>query len=211
MMKNIKIVSIALLSGILLFGSCMKHEIIPAPSKKVDLYCYFQGTINGTDIKWTQNVNGYTCYTSKTKIIVPSPDLSSAIYYAKMGSSSKTQFVKLGLGSVAWDAYAADVPTLTLFNDFYKIMVNPPYSDGALAGFEVTYRDAQGIEWVSHQNSVNFQSVAFSDIVQESDVDGDYSKFKCLFDCYVYYQNPVTTAWDSLPINNAQFTGWFKR
>ncbi len=210
-MKNLKTIILSVFAASLVLASCIKHEVIPPPSKKVDLYCHFQGNINGTDVKWTQNVNGYTCVPSREEFIVPSPELSGAAYYAKLCSSTKVPSIELGLGSVAWDASVADIPTLSLFNDFYKTNLNPIYSDGAIAGFEVRYRDAQGLEWTSHQNSVNFQNVVFSDVTQESDDDGDYSSFKCDFNCYVYFQNPLTSVWDSLQISGAQFSGWFKR
>ena len=89
--------------------------------------------------------------------------------------------------------------------------MTPTYSDGALTGFELTYTDASGNQWFSHQSSVNIQDVTFSDIAQESDSTGDYSKFICVFDCYVYKQDAITLAWDSLRVQATEMQGWFKK
>ena len=199
-----------LLTGLTL-GSCIEHEIIPAPEPVVDLECHFQGFVNGTDVELTQNVNGYNCNPTKEKIILPAPQLSSAIYYSEMSSGQTAVYVKVGLGSVLWDAASVSDPTLTLFNDFFMNNLTPAYSNNAVAGFEVEYRDPMGKIWTSHDNSVNPQNVTFSSIKQESDSNGDYSMFTCNFNCYVYNQDVVTLEWDSLNIQNAVYKGWFKR
>ena len=80
-----------------------------------------------------------------------------------------------------------------------------------MAGFEVKYKDANGLEWVSDENSTNFQDVTFSNIKQEADATGEYSMFTCVFDCYVYNTDPVTLAKDSIRIQGTELKGWFKR
>jgi hypothetical protein len=192
-------------------SSCIEHEVIPAPVPMVDLSCHFQGTINGTDVELTENVLGYKCTTSKAKILLPPPSLSSAVYYSEILSAQTPISVKVGLGSVMWDMSTANDPTLALFNGFHLLNTTPVFSNGAAAGFEVTYKDLSGTSWVSKQNSTNFQDVTFSAITQESDTAGDYSKFTCNFDCYVYHTNPTTLVLDSLRIQAATFKGWFKR
>lgn len=192
-------------------SSCIEHEVIPAPIPQVALSCHFQGLINGTDVELTENVLGYYCNPSKAKIILPAPSYSSAVYYSEILSAETPVAIKLGLGSVYWDASTTSEPTLTLFNDFHLNNTTPPFSNSGTAGFEVTYRDGTGTIWVSKQASVNFQDVTFSGISQESDASGDYSKFVCDFDCYVYHQDAVTMEWDSVRIQAAEFKGWFKR
>ena len=44
---------------IFLSTSCTKHEIIPAPTPKVDLLAHFEGIIGGQFIEYTENVDGY--------------------------------------------------------------------------------------------------------------------------------------------------------
>jgi hypothetical protein len=192
-------------------GSCIKHEVIPAPIPKVDLTCHFQGTINGTDVELTENVLGYYLNNSKAKILLPAPNLSSAVYYAEMLSTQTPVSVKVGIGSVMWDASTATEPTLALFNTFHTTNTTPVYSNAAAAGFEVTFKDGTGTAWTTSQSSTNFQDVTFSAITQESDSQGDYSKFTCNFNCYVYHTDPITLQLDSIRIQNAQFKGWFKR
>jgi hypothetical protein len=210
-MKNYKLGFAAILLTGLTLGSCIEHEIIPAPEPVVDLECHFQGFVNGTDIELTQNVNGYDCNPTKEKIILPAPQYSSAIYFSEMSSAQTPVYVKVGMGSVLWDAASVSDPTLTLFNNFFLNNLTPVYSDNGTAGFEVEYRDSQGKLWNSHQNSVNAQNVTFTAIKQESDSNGDYSMFTCNFNCYVYNQDMTTLEWDSLNIQNAVYEGWFKR
>ncbi len=210
-MKNYKILLAAGIIAGSLFSSCIKHEVIPAPEPKVDLYAHFAGDINGTPVEFTENVLGYANHTSKAKILLPSPSLSSAVYYSEMKSAETLVSIKVGLGSVMWDASTTSDPTLSLFNSFHLNNTTPVYSNNATSGFEVTYRDAANKIWTSKENSVNPQSVTFSALLQESDASGDYSKFTCNFSCYVYRTDPVTLLEDSVRIQSAVFKGWFQR
>lgn len=210
-MRTLKFTLSILLFSALVLGSCIKHEVIPAPVPMVELNCHFQGTINGTSVEFTENVNGYYCQGTKAKIILPPPDLSSAKYYSEILSSESNVSIKVGLGSVMWDASTTSDPTLGQFNSFFNANTLPNYSDIAENGFEVTYRDGSGTTWVSKEASVNFQSVTFSNIKQEQDTTGDYSQFNCAFECYVYHTDQITLELDSLRIQSALFKGWFKR
>lgn len=211
--------------GILLIGissfvlsSCIEHEVIPPPEPKVDLYAHFYGEINGAPVELTENVLGYFNNCTTAKYILPPPDFSSAVYYAEMQSPQVATGVRIGMGAVNWDANIAAEPTLTSFNGHFQANQFPDYSDDALNGFEVTYRDGTGRDWTSSETSVNFQDVEFTGVVQESDNGGDYSKFVCNFECYVYSLHPDSLALnppviqlDSVRIQNARYEGWFKR
>lgn len=210
-MKNIKLSIAAILLAMIGLGSCIEHEVIPAPVPMVELNCHFQGIINGTNVEFTENVLGYSCSAEKAKILLPTPAYSSAVYYSEISSTQSSVAVKVGLGSVMWDASTTSDPTLTLFNNFHMNTTLPVFSNSGTNGFEVTYTDGLGKEWVSEETSVNYQDVIFSNIIQESDSSGDYSKFVCNFDCYVYRTNDVTLLLDSLRIQAAEFEGWFKR
>lgn len=211
--------------GIFLIGliafvltSCIEHEVIPPPEPKVDLYAHFYGEINGAQVELTENVLGYVHSTSKAKILLPPPSFSSAVYYAEIHSSQVMTAVKLGMGSVNWDASISAEPSLNAFNGFFLANLNPAYSNDGTNGFEVTYRDGTGREWKSKETSVNFMDVEFTGVEQESDNSGDYSKFICNFECYAYSLNPDSLAlpipvlWlDSIRIQNAIYEGWFQR
>jgi hypothetical protein len=209
--------------------SCVKHEVIPAPEPKVELVCNFTGTINGTDVELTQNVDGYFLETNKFKSIVP-VGLSEAMYYSEIKSSESFVAVKLNLGNVRWDANVTSDPTLAIFNGFMSASTIPNYTLGAIltptatAGFEVAYRDANGDVWLTKDTDDGPNTIEFTNISQESDKTGDYSKFVANFDCTVYHTfeyivqlGPVPavgdTTWveESLQINNGIFKGWFKR
>ena len=210
-MKNLKIAIVATLTLVFGVSSCIKHEVIPAPVPMVDLSCHFIGTVNGTTVELTENVLGYYCTTSKAKILLPSPSLSSASYFSQMLSSSTPVSAKIALGSVMWDAATAIDPDVAAFNAFHGSNLTPNFSTLGASGFEFSYRDGTGVTWTSKSNSVNFQDVTFSSIVQESDTSGDYSKFKCNFECYVYHTDAVTLVLDSIHVQGAQYEAWFKR
>lgn len=195
----------------IILTSCIKHEIIPAPEHKATLKAYFNGSINSTNVEFTENVNGYYGKTSKSQLILPGGQTSSAVYFFEMKSTQTNSSIQVGLGSISWDAGVSAGPSLSTFNTFFNNKTLPSYSDNGTNGFTVIYKDVYGNAWTSKQNSVNSQNVLFSNVNQESDPNGDYSKFNCSFSCYVYrsYGNPSVT--DSLYIQNAQLKGWFSR
>ena len=82
-----KVIALFAFGSVFLAG-CPKHEIIPAPTPKVELESHFIGIVNGTQIELTQNVDGYYLDATKTKLIQPSPTPSTATYYANMKSSN---------------------------------------------------------------------------------------------------------------------------
>ncbi len=198
--------------GSFLFTGCPKHEIIPAPVPHVELYSEFTGTINGTNVELTQNVNGYYLEALKTKIIVPSPTPSSAIYSSELKSSQSLVSIKLNLGSVYFDAAASNGdPTVEVWNSFFTsndYPNNPSYAAGGADGFEVVYRDGTGAIWTSDPAGSG-QDVVFTDVVQESDATGDYSKFTCTFNCTLSRTVGPDTFY--LPIEDGVFIGYFKR
>lgn len=210
-MRNYKLGSFVALALIFSLNSCIEHEIIPPPVPMVDLSCHFLGTVNGTVLELTENVNGYTGKSTKNLNILPAPAVSSAAYNFEMSSTTTMNSVKVVLGSVLWDASASTSPDLAAFNAFHSANTTPSYSTSGSSGFEVTYRDGNGVMWTTKQNSPNAQNVTFTGILQESDTLGDYSKFTCNFNCYVYHQDAVTLLWDSLYIENGILKGWFQR
>ena len=210
-MKNYKVGIFALLALLFTLESCIEHEVIPAPVPMVDLSCNFLGTINGTTLELTENVAGYIGTSTKNLNILPPPATSSAAYNFEMSSSSSMNSIKVVLGSVLWNSSVSGSPDLATFNSFHASNTSPAFSTSGTSGFEVSYRDGNGIIWTSKQNSPNPQNAIFSGIIQESDTLGDYSKFTCNFNCYVYHQNAVTLLWDSLYIQNGILKGWFER
>ncbi len=204
--------------GSLFLAGCPKHEIIPAPTPKVELESHFIGIVNGTQIELTQNVDGYYLDATKVKYILPSPTPSKAIYYADMKSSQTLVSIRVGLGSATFDGSASGGdPSLSVFNTFFTSNTTPAYAAMADAGFEVVYRDGSGAVWTSDPAQTP-QDVIFTNIVQESDGSGDYSKFTCTFNCNVYREIPDTSTPNpndsitlSLPIQNAVLKAWFKR
>ncbi len=203
-----KTIALFILGSMILTG-CPDHEVIPAPQPKVELSAKFTGTINGTGIELTENVEGFSLEASKVKTIQPSPTPSTAIYYADFKSGQTLTSMKLNLGSLSFDASVNNQdPLLAVFNAFFTTNNNPIYSYQAVSGFEVIYRDNLGQVFRSNPTLSGIPTtVAFTNIVQESDNSGDYSKFTCAFNCTVF------NVADSTPVNitNAVYKGWFKR
>ncbi len=199
--------------------SCIKHEVIPAPTPQVDLGAHFIGVINNTQTEYTDNVLGYSNNSFKVKIIQPPGGNSTAVYYSRMQSTSVTPSIAIGLGSINFDSGVASDPPLALFLPFFPANDSPNYSNNGAAGFEVIYTDPTSRQWKSSQSSTYpGKSADFTGIKVESDGSGDYSKFICTFDCFVYSVNPDSLALippvahlDSILINDAVYTGWFKR
>lgn len=212
-MKAKKIVGFALILG-LGFG-CVKHEVVPAPINSVELKTHFNGTINGTDIEFTDDVDGFNGTDSQDiNILAGTSNKSSVKYYCDMNSNLNSNSMKVGIGKILFDASAVEKPTLNEFNDFFaaKTSTDVYFSDLADDGFIVYYRDSYGNTWTSKQNSVNTQSVKFTKITNQSDDTGDYSLFSVDFSCHVYRTKSVTPLEiDSLRIDNATMEGWFKR
>jgi len=202
-------------------SSCVKHEIIPAPVPKVELSCHFQGKVNLTDIELTQNVSGYYLETNKSKFVIPNAP-SEAVYYSEIKSGESLIAVKLNLGTIYWDASISADPTAALFNGFMTANTDPTYKLGGKNGFEVVYRDANGVVWTSDENDLT-NTIQFTNIVQESDATGDYSKFVANFTATVYHTfmvvtpgvpplpNDTTYNTQSFMIKDGIFKGWFKR
>lgn len=209
-MKKSNII-IAFSSVLLVSIACNKREIIPAPEKKVELDTHFSGKINGTDVEFTTDVLGYTG-SSTNDLQINALALDSAVYYSTMSSTQQSAAITVGHGSVQFDANASPVPTLSLFNNFYNTYLQPLFSSNGKNGFTVQFRDGQGRLWKSNQaHTLPSESVLYSNVRQESDANGDYSRFKVAFNTYVYYYDAITMNTDSLAITNAVYTGWYKR
>lgn len=219
---------------ILLIGStltsCIEHEIIPAPEPTVTLKSGFQGIIGGAYIQLTENVNGY--YSAPSIAKQTSVGVTDAQYLSTMISQSESSYMQVGIGSLSWsDPTGTSIPALTSFNQFFHqdapATSAPSYSNNALAGFQVVYRDDYGDEWKSDEVNSSVQDVDFvyESISQESDDSGDYSTFTCNFSTEVFHTysvvditvSPQTTpptmtdSTASLFITDAQYKGYFKR
>lgn len=46
------------LSALVLIASCAKPEIIPEPDNSIDYRAHFIGNVNGSEIEFTENVDG---------------------------------------------------------------------------------------------------------------------------------------------------------
>jgi len=65
------------ISLLLVFNSCIEHEVIPPPKPVVELECSFTATVDGTPYSLVMDVNGMYCESTKSKEINPSPQPST--------------------------------------------------------------------------------------------------------------------------------------
>ncbi len=201
--------------GAVLFA-CKKAETIPAPSAKADLKIHFEGTINGSDVEWTKNVDGY--YAVSRKLIVAQgggTGLLDLSYYCGMLSNSKSSGIEIGLGSLPQDPTLGTSPTLVTLRDFMDNNTSPVYSDSSKAGFEVRYFNENGKLFVSDENVPG--SVLFSNYVEKEDNAGEYVQFQVDFSCVVKHWGKTVTLplQDSVlataVIQSGKLTGYFTR
>jgi len=201
----------------LVISSCIKHEVVPAPVPQADLYCHFAGNIGGDSTEFTQNVSYYDGFAGLN--YEENFGIASAKYYFNMQSTTQVEAIGVMLGSITWSVASGNgAPALGTFNEFFLDNDLPPYTMDANNGFQVLYTDVSGNLWNSVDTVPSNQSVEFTNIVQESDEAGDYSKFKCSFDTKVYrrwWDNTILPSgdwvYDSISITNAELIGWFER
>lgn len=216
-MKYITI-TVAIAALVLTTFSCNKREIIPAPEKVVELENHFFGRIANTDVELTQNVGGYIG-SSSADFIIEAAGIDKAVYYSTMSSDVSARSITVGHGSIEYDSGSSPNPTLSLFNGFYAVFLEPDFSANGVDGFVVKYRDGNNREWVSNGlHSHPLEDVIYSNILQESDAEGDYSKFTVSFETYVYHTfefqdefGVITYELDSMLITDAVYKGWYKR
>ena len=207
-MKLKPILSIAIAT--LMIISCVKHEVIPAPTPTVTLKSKFTGTIGGVAFSFNEGVNGYTCTSPNFKTTAPSTE----IFYSNIASTTNpltTPSIKIGLGTLS----TSTDPSIAEFNSFFTSTanLNPNYSADCVNGFEVQYTTAAGAIYKSNPNQTTGLTVTFGTITQESDASGDYSKFVCQFNCKVGWSSGTAPniGEDSIQITNGYFKGWFKK
>jgi hypothetical protein len=194
---------------LLLFISCIEHEVIPAPQPVIELECSFSATINGNAYSLIENIGGMYCESTKSKEINPSPQLSTATYNAIKKSDIQLDYINVSLGKLSFNADIEPDPALEQFSTFFNSNINPNFSEGAVAGVEIVFRDAAGSLWFSNPASTNPQNFTFTSLIQESDDLNDYMKFNATFTCYMY--NNLANPTDSIHVENAVFKSHFKR
>lgn len=194
-------------SGVLV--SCVKHEVIPPPKPEVDLSTSFVADTNGTSISYVNDVDGFSVETTSFRELQSSPQLSSIIYFNTIRSTNYSDLFKISVGRAFWDAVEGDLPSISQFKLFFEGMLtpnDPVYSDGALNGIMLEWRDSESNLWVSNENSPEPQTFTFTSITQESDEEGDYIKFTADFSCWLYSLDGL----DSVHFENGTYISYFK-
>lgn len=192
----------------LLFASCIKHVVVPAPEPKVVLTSTFSADTNSTNITFAKGADGYDVVNDNYREIKGSPQMSTIIYYSTLKSSSKVSQFKVAIGDAQWDAASGNFPPLATFTDFFSTSAVFVYKTGGANGVELTWKDEAGVVWTSKDTSMtaNDGTFSISSATQQSDDTGDYMKVSLSFSCYLY--NSSST--DSVYLQNGSFTTYFK-
>ncbi|HLV41040.1 MAG TPA: hypothetical protein VKY37_02085 [Brumimicrobium sp.] len=200
---------LSIILGLFVFSSCIKHEVIPAPTPEVNLPASFSGFLEGSSYEIIKDFNGYYCDATQAKELLPVPQPSKITYYSSIKSDQKMDFIQIGIGKLIFNTDNVIVPKLEAFTAFFNNNVNPTYKLGANSGVEIVFRDSQGGVWISDENSALPQDFTFTSLVQESDENGDYMKFSARFN--VSLVDNVTNPTDTVTFQNAVFEGYFQR
>lgn len=206
-----KKLTFSLLTVALLGASCVEHEVIPPPKPEVELECSFTATINALDYDLVEQVDGFFCDPTQAKILNPSPQPSFVTYFASIRSQDELDYIQVKLGRLQFNADMEPDPTVESFENFCMSAVTPNFSEEAIDGVEVVFRDGQGQVWMSNPASLEPQSFQFSAMNLESDDENDYMKFIANFTCYMYTNLENPAAGDSMLVENAIYRGYFKR
>lgn len=201
---------VILIGTSMISSSCIKHEVIPAPEEMVELPASFSASLNGNSYELINDVNGYFCKPAQFKQINPAPQSSTVIYTSSIQSAEKLDYIKIGIGMLEFNSDTKDIPTLTEFTDYFDFPIGEPvFSDYAIDGVEITYRDANNGVWYSDENMLDPQSFNFTSVSQESDEEGDYLIFTATFSASLVDDRATPT--DTIRFDNATFKGYFKR
>jgi hypothetical protein len=198
-----------LMSSLFLLPSCIEHEVIPPPKPVVELEATFQATIDGTNYSLFENVNGTFAESTKAKEILPTPQPSTATYFATMKSLQQLDLIQLGMGKLLFNAEISADPSVEQFETYFLANINPNFSQGSVAGVEIVFRDNAGNVWYSNPSSPDPQNFIFSSLALESDEEGDYMKFTATFSCRLFDNIANPTA--SIDMQNAVYKCYFKR
>ena len=203
----------SIIIAVALLSSCIKHEVIPAPTKRVDLPASFTASLNGFGYEIIKDIDGYSCKATQAKELLPTPQLSNMIYYSSLQSQEKLDFIQIGIGKLKFNADHNLDPSLSAFKDFFIDEPIRDYSEGAEDGVEIIFRDGSGKIWKSDE-TIPGQSFEFTDAVIESDEFGDYLKFTAKFNAVLVLDIDDVDHPDYGSIStleNATFQGYFKR
>lgn len=200
----------AIVAGITLIG-CGKPEVVPTPTATANLKVAFEGIINGNDVEFTKNVQGFYHEATNT-ITYDSATATNAIqYFSHFRSNQTGSSIGIGIGSLDFDPnVSANASQDAFFNFFAQVPETPPFSNNARAGFNIMYSDEAGRFYYS--DDTNPGTVEFLGFTELQDENGDYVQYSCSFSGEVYHKDEVEdTIIETAQIQDALLLGWFKR
>jgi len=210
-MKYINTLSIIL--GVTLLTSCVKHEVIPAPTYESSLPISFKGKVDSANFEIIEDIKGFYCETEQAKETLPSPEPSTITYYTSLKSGDVSDMIQLRMGKLRYSVNTSSKPTVDQFNEFFLDDLPQPVEikDDAEDGVVIVYRDSQGKVWKSSETTTLPQTFEISDLETDSDDNGEYMKFVARFSLSLFDDLVDPVASDTIEINDATFVGYFKR
>lgn len=180
-----------------------QHEVVPPPLPVAELECSCKGIVDGELKEYSD-----TCRYDNEKTI--SSSTSRASYTAEIKNAALTEGFEIEMKEIQWLDVGNNIPTTEEWEAYFLANLDPEYYvDDALSpnGVTIKYTDEFGTLWtsdtVSGCSSIDF---VFASMELDSDLTGNYMKFKGVFNC------PLRNALgDTICVENGIVRTSFKR
>ncbi|MFT7345291.1 MAG: hypothetical protein ACI9XP_001885 [Lentimonas sp.] len=199
-MKKLPFIALAIVA----LTACKKPEIIPAPGESITLKGNYNAVINGENVEWTKNVNGYAIQSEQTAVLQAGTTISDYTFSSGFFSTTAPSSIMIKLGTLSHDESVSPEISSTAFEGFFNANTSPQYGSGE-AGFFIEYTNEAGRKFISEAS--NPGSVEFVDLELVNDDQDVYMTYKCNFSGPL-----VSREADTLNvIMDASLTGWFRK
>lgn len=195
-----------LLLGGLALTSCVKHEVIPAPTPPVptvEFDCLFTGEVDGVSKSITDGVNGFACNQNKV-IATVTGQPTTGVWYSEIAHPSSAEKVRLSHGQMSWPE-GQNLPSTYDWRQFYLNNPSPVIADDAIGGVEFSYTDNTGTEFTTQDTSVYNSTINYTFLEADSASNGLFVKFTATINCKLYSE-----AGASKIVSGATFKGAYK-
>lgn len=178
---------ILLFLGGLALTSCVKHEVIPAPTPPVPTVtydCSFIGEVDGTSKSLIAGQNGFYCNENKV-IATVTQQPTTGIWFSEILHPSSAEKAKLSHGQMSWPE-TDNLPSTLDWRTFYLNNPSPLIADDAIGGVEFSYTDNTGTEFTTQDTSVYNSTINYTFLEADSASNGLFIKYTATINCKVY-------------------------
>lgn len=174
-------------------GSCVKHEVIPAPTPPVPVVtfeCSFNGQIDGTSKSFISGQGGFTC-THLKKVETATGEPTTGKWDNEIQHSSSQELLQLRHGKMTW-ANTMALPLTTDWKAFYQGDQTPGIAEDGDGGVQLTYIDNTGTSFSTQDTSTYNNSIVYTFMEADSASNGLFLKFTASVNCKVYSEAGVS-------------------